>query len=189
MSCVRAAPTAAPAMRLVTRSTVMAVGNTLVGESGTGQRMDGQLGHSTSLHSSCPSGPIHGCPPYFRSSPSIIDLYPLLQVPSPVSLILPYFLNPTYTALGTRHHYTFRPTSRVPSNSQIPPELPSQSSPYTPSQILSISLGTSHFLSHTLPSKLYSFPAKAPPYFLSPVPTTQASSSGPPFTLLPEATS
>lgn len=29
MSCVRAAPTAAPAMRLVTRSTVMAVGNTL----------------------------------------------------------------------------------------------------------------------------------------------------------------
>lgn len=40
MSCVRAAPTAAPAMRLVTRSTVMAVGNTLVGERGTGQRMD-----------------------------------------------------------------------------------------------------------------------------------------------------
>lgn len=39
MSCVRAAPTAAPAMRPVMLSTVMAVGNTSVGEcGGKGQR-------------------------------------------------------------------------------------------------------------------------------------------------------
>lgn len=38
MSCVRAAPTAAPAMRPATRSTVMAAGSTSVGEhDGTAQ--------------------------------------------------------------------------------------------------------------------------------------------------------
>lgn len=46
MSCVRVAPTAVPAMRPATRSTVMAAGSTLVGEHGIGWAMDGQLGHS-----------------------------------------------------------------------------------------------------------------------------------------------
>lgn len=45
MSCVRAGPTAALAMRPAMRSTVMAVGSTSVGEHGIGQG-DEQLGHS-----------------------------------------------------------------------------------------------------------------------------------------------
>lgn len=67
MSCVRAAPTAVPATRPATPSTVMAVGSTLVGEQETGQ------GHHPTriLHYS----------PYLQSSAGTIALYPSLQVP------------------------------------------------------------------------------------------------------------
>lgn len=45
MSCVRAAPTAAPAMRPDMRNTVTAVGNTSVGENVLGQ-LKGAYKHS-----------------------------------------------------------------------------------------------------------------------------------------------
>lgn len=82
MSCVRAAPTAAPAMRPATQNTVTAVGSTLVSKHGTGQ-----LSHSTPA-----IPPIHHYLPYFRSSSSTTDLDPSLQFLSPISPVLPYFL-------------------------------------------------------------------------------------------------
>lgn len=71
MSCVRAAPTAAPAMRPDMQNTVMAVGNTSVGENMLGQdsRAYAQLGH----------GPTHlSLPPPHKAPPSPPPSFPLV---------------------------------------------------------------------------------------------------------------
>jgi hypothetical protein len=74
MSCVRAVPTAAPAMKPAMQSTVMAVESTSVGEH---DGMHGQLSHRrTHQESSCPLLPIPHYTLSFKSS-----LCPSLQFP------------------------------------------------------------------------------------------------------------
>lgn len=110
MSCVRAAPTAAPAMRPATRSTVMAAGNTSVGEhDGTAQGVYEQLGHGPGH---CPYLP----PTLLPSLPSFgagdgtqtysTDFLPLSYTPP---TRMPCLLNPTYISAP---HYTPKYTCR-----------------------------------------------------------------------------
>lgn len=96
MLCVRAAPTAVPAMRPATRSTVMAAGNTSVGEhDGTAQGMYEQLGHGSSHHSYLPPSPPSyppALPPFlwcWRWDSDILSRFSATELYSPTPYAMP----------------------------------------------------------------------------------------------------